>query len=122
MCIPSKYIRDFLCSSFKTLENTNNIERFNNITNLLNTEVFFKIIFDDYNWKIGKIQPNSFISASNENEITTWAKIEYSNKYNVFYKYDYQCNAAFESLNQYTNNNKWELIFLNEIYKIILMI
>jgi len=120
VCVPSKYIKEYLCCAYNYLQNSNNVERFNNISEYLNTEVFFKIMFDDNNWKIGKIQPNAFITASNANEITTWATIKYSEEHQVFFKYIDQLNNAFYSLNQYKNNEKWTLSYLNENYKIIL--
>lgn len=120
MCIPSKYIKNFLCSAYNYLQDSNNITRFNNISQKLNTEYFFKLIFDDNNWKIGKIQPNAFITASCNTEITTWAKINYSNLHKVFYKYEDQLNCALNSLTQYKNNEKWILNISNENYKIIL--
>jgi GDP-L-fucose synthase len=121
VCIPSKYIKNYLCCAYNYLQDSNNIERFNNMSHCLNAETFFKIMFDDKNWKIGKIQPNAFITASNNSEITTWGQITYSHEHKVFYKYHDQLNRAFNSLKQYNNNNnKWSLIFLNDNYKIIL--
>ena len=122
ICVPSKYIKSYLFSCYNYLQDSNNIKRFNSITDTckLNTEFFAKIIFDDNNWKIGKIEPNAFITASNMNEITTWAKIKYSNVYNVFYKYEDQLNRAFASLTKYKNNKRWQLCNLNGNYSIIL--
>jgi hypothetical protein len=120
VCVPSKYIKEYLCSPYNYLQDSKNVERFNNTSQNLNTELFFKIMFDDKNWKIGKIQPNAFISASNRSEITTWAAVKYSELHKVFYKYDDQLNRAFNSLENYKNNNKWSLQCLNQNYKIIL--
>lgn len=86
----------------------------------MNVELFIKIIFDDNNWKIGKIEPSAFITASNFNEITTWAKIKYSNVYKVFYKYEDQMNSAITCFRKYKNNNKWTLCNSNGNYNIIL--
>jgi hypothetical protein len=120
ICIPSKYIKSYLFSLYTYLQDSNNIKRFNNISHNLNTELFIKIIFVDNNWKIGKIEPNAFITASNFNEITTWAPIKYSKVYNVFYKYEDQMKIAFTSLIKYKNNNKWTLCNSNGNYNIIL--
>lgn len=120
ICVPSKYIKSFLFSFYTYLQDSNNITRFNNISNNLNVELFTKIIFDDNNWKIGKIEPNAFITASNSNEITTWAQVKYSNFYKVFYKYDDQLERAFTCLTKYKNNKRWQLFNLNGNYSIIL--
>jgi hypothetical protein len=120
ICVPSKYIKSYLFSFYTYLQDSNNITRFNNISNNLNVELFIKIIFDDNNWKIGKIEPNAFITASSFNEITTWGKVYYSNRYNIFYKYDDQLERAFTCLNKYKNNEKWHLCDSNGTYNIIL--
>jgi hypothetical protein len=120
ICIPSKFIKSFLFSCYTYLQNSNNITRLNSISHKLNVEFFTKIIFDDNNWKIGKIEPNSFITASNMNEITTWAKIKYSKVYKVFYKYEDQLKRAFTSLRKYKNNKRWQLYNLNGNYNISL--
>jgi len=122
ICVPSKYIKSYLFSCYNYLQDSNNIKRFNSISDnyKLNTEFFAKIIFDDNNWKIGKIEPNAFLTASNMNEITTWAKIKYSNVYKVFYKYKDQLNRAFASLRKYKNNKRWQLCNLDGNYSIIL--
>jgi hypothetical protein len=124
ICIPSKYIKSYLFSFYNYLQDPNNIKILNSIscilTTELNTEFFTKIIFDNNNWKIGKIEPNAFISASNINEITTWAEIQYSKLYEVFYKYEDQLNRAFTSLEKYKNNQRWHLCNSNGNYSIIL--
>jgi len=120
ICVPSKYIKSYLFSYYTYLQNSNNIKRLNSMSHNLNTEFFTKIIFDDNNWKIGKVEPSAFLTASNFNEITTWAKIEYSKVYKVFYKYEDQMNFAFTSLRKYKNNNKWTLCNSNGNYNIIL--
>jgi hypothetical protein len=118
VCLHSKYIKKYLSCTYNYLQDSKNIERFNNRS--LNSERFFNLIFDDYNWKIGKIQNNAFITASNINEITTWAEIKYSQEHKVFFKYGDQLNRAFNSLTQYNNNEKWTLSCLNNEYKIVL--
>ena len=120
ICVPSTYIKSYLFSYWTYLQDSSNIERFNRMSGELNVEVFAKVIFNDNNWKIGKIEPNSFITASSLNEITTWAKVHYSNTYKVFYKYEEQVIRAFDCLKQYKNNEKWHLYYLNGIYNIIL--
>jgi hypothetical protein len=114
MCIPVQFIKKFLCAPFNYLQDSNNIKRLNSLSEHLNTELFLKIIFEDNDWKIGKVQPNAFITASSLDEITIWASIQYSHTYNVFYKYEDQMNEAFQSLNQYNNNEKWKLICFDE--------
>ena len=121
ICIPSKYVKSYLFSYYNYLQDPNNINRLNSISHKLNAEYFLKIIFDDNNWKIGKIEPNSFISASNFNEITTWGKVKYSESHKVFYKYVDQLNRAFTSLRKYKHNKRWKLCNLNGNYSIILM-
>jgi tetratricopeptide (TPR) repeat protein len=121
ICVPSTYIKSYLFSFYTYLQYPNNVVRFNKISRELNSEYFIKVIFDDNNWKIGKIEPNAFITASSLNEITTWGKIYYSDRYNLFYKYEEQMIRAFNCLNQYKNNEKWHLCCLNGMYKIILM-
>lgn len=105
MYIPSQFIIKYLCAPWNCLQDSNNIERLNSLS--LNCERFLLLLFQDNNWKLGKIQPNAFLTASSYNEITTWSGIQYSHTYNVFYKYDDQMNRAFHSLSQYNNNEKW---------------
>lgn len=116
ICIPSKYIKKYLTDAFNYLENPNNINRLNNLP--LNIEIFYKLIFDDNNWKIGKIQNNAFLTASNINGLTTCKPILYSKKHNVFYKYIEQLTNSFDSLNSYNKKYKWN--FDNNKNKIIL--
>ena len=124
ICVPSKYIKSYLFSFYNYLQDSNNIKRLNSISCILNTELntefFTKIIFDDNNWKIGKIEPNAFITASNMNEITTWAEVKYCKLYKVFYKYEDQLKRAFASLIKYKNNKRWHLCNSNGNYSIIL--
>jgi hypothetical protein len=120
LCVPSTYIKSYLFSFYTYLQYPNNIVRFNNISNNLNVELFTRIIFDDNNWKIGKIEPNAFITASSLNEITTWGRVYYSNTYNMFYKYEEQMIRAFNCLNKYKNNEKWHLCYSDGMYNIIL--
>jgi hypothetical protein len=108
ICVPSKYIKDYLSSAFNYLQNSNNINRLNNLT--LNIEQFYKLIFDDNKWKIGKIQHNAFLTASNINGLTTCKPILYSEKHNVFYKYIEQLTNSFDALNIYNKNNKWKFV------------
>jgi hypothetical protein len=106
ICIPSIYIKDYLFTSY------NNINI--NVENLKNKdmciEAYFKTIFDEKKWKIGKIENNAFITASSNNEITTSIQPLYSEKYNVYYKYDYQLNSAYNNLEKYNNGSQWKYI------------
>jgi len=121
ICVPSKYIKSYLFSFYTYLQDSNNITRFNNISNNLNTESFTKIIFVDNNWNIGKIEPNAFITASNSNEITTWAPVKYSEVYKVFYKYEDQMKFAFTSLRKYQHNKRWKKL-CNSNGKVIIVL
>ena len=108
ICVQSKYIKDYLSSAFNYLQNSNNVNRLNNLT--LNIEIFYKLIFDDNNWKIGKIQNNAFLTASNSNGLTTCKPILYSEKHNVFYKYIEQLTNSFDALNSYNKKYKWKFV------------
>jgi hypothetical protein len=103
--IPYKYVKKFLTSFYNYLQNSNNISLLNSMD--LNAERFTKFIFETNNWKIGKISPNAFITASSYNEITTWGQVQYCETYKVFYKYSCPKNYAYDSLNKYNNNEKW---------------
>ena len=106
ICVPSKYIKKYLSCAFNYLQNPKNINRLNKLT--LNIEQYYKLIFDDKGWKIGKIQNNAFLTASKINDLTTSSKpILYSEKHNVFYKYIEQLTNAFDSLNKYNKKYNW---------------
>jgi hypothetical protein len=108
LCIPAKYIKDYLRSCYNYLQDSNNITRLNNMC--LNTEMFQKLIFNDYMWKIGKIEPNAFIAASSKNEICTWyssREIQYCPEKKVFYKYIDQLNRASNALSKYEKSKQW---------------
>jgi hypothetical protein len=118
ICVPSKYIKKYLSCAFNYLQNPKNINKLNNLE--LNIEKFYKLIFEDKGWKIGKIQNNAFLTASNINSITTSSKpILYSEKHNIFYKYIEQLTNSYDSLNSYNKNCKW--VFDNNSNKIILV-
>jgi hypothetical protein len=118
LCIPSIFIKEFLSSFFIYLNDSENINRFNNIS--LNAEKFCKIVFDDKKYKIGKIQNNAFITADSVNTKTTWSTITYSDDYKVHYKYKQQFDNAFDALKQYNFNKKWVNININGIDYIVL--
>jgi hypothetical protein len=107
MCISSKYIREYLSSFFNYLQDHNNVQYLNTLD--INAEQFAKLIFDKFNWKLGKIEPNAFITATNLNELTTWATISYCPDNNVYYKYPDQLRRAFDALKKYKKNNGWIL-------------
>jgi hypothetical protein len=114
ICVPSKYIKKYLFCAFNYLQNSKNINRLNNL--ILNVEQFYKLIFDDKGWKIGKIQNNAFLTASKITDLTTSCKpILYSEKHNVFYKYIEQLTNAFDSLNKYNKKYVWEISNNNKI-------
>jgi|688.fasta_scaffold387357_1 hypothetical protein len=114
ICVPSKYIIKYLSCAFNFLQNPKNIIKLNSL--ILNIEEYYKLLFDNKGWKIGKIQNNAFLTASKINDITTSCKpILYSEKHNVFYKYIEQLTNSFESLNNYNKNNKWIIINNNKI-------
>lgn len=105
VCIPSKYIREYLSSFYNYLQDSNNINYLNTLD--LNAELFAKLLFDKFNWKIGKIEPNAFITATNLYEVTTWSAISYCPKKKVYYKYSDQLKRAFHSLQKYDNHFSW---------------
>ncbi len=105
MCISSKYIKEYLSSFYNYLQDSSNINYLNTLD--INAELFAKLIFDTFNWKIGKIEPNAFITATNLHEITTWAPILYCLNKNVYYKYPDQLQRAFNSLQKYEHHFTW---------------
>lgn len=111
ICVSSKYIKEYLSAFYNYLQDHNNIDYLNTLT--INVEGFTKIIFDKFNWKIGKIEPNAFITATNLNEITTWAAISYCPNNNVYYKYPDQLHRAFNSLKKYENNKSWKILCID---------
>ena len=117
-CIPSMYIKTFLSCCYNNLQNSDNVHRFNDLE--LNPEKFLKLIFDDNNWKIGKIQNNAFLTAESENEITTWSKVIYDEKHKVHYKYKEQLDSAYESLSQYQTGYKWTYTHNDDFDRIVL--
>jgi hypothetical protein len=116
--VSSKYIKEYLSSFYNYLQDPSNINYLNN--SYLNAEQFIKIIFDKFNWKTGKIEPNAFITATNLNELTTWSAVKYCPEKNVYYKYDGQLQQAFDSLNKYKNNKGWNITYINNMDYIIL--
>jgi hypothetical protein len=122
MCIPSHKIKEYLCS-YNFLNDKNNINLLNSLD--LNAERYIKLIFETKGWIYSTIDPNSFITASGFDTITTFGTIKYCTIYNVFFKYDEQKDLAFHLLNQYNNNARWSIVFFmmvdnNIIHKIIL--
>lgn len=118
LCIPSIYIKSVLSCYYNNLQNPDNVHRFNDLE--LNPEKFIKLIFDDNNWKIGKIQNISFLTADSENEIATWSKVIYDEEHKVHYKYKEQMDSAYESLSQYQKGYKWTYTHNEDFDKIIL--
>ena len=108
ICVPFNYIRKYLTSTYDYLNDHNNVLKLNGLS--INNEKLYKLYFEEYNWEIGKITPNSFISADSANEITTWAKIRYSDERNVYYKYEEQMNDAYSAYEQYRNGSLWKYI------------
>ena len=107
ICVPSAYIKSYLYSFYNFVQLPANVKTLNTVP--LNVEHFAKKIFNENNWKVGKIEPNAFITASSLNEITTYGKVYYSDTYKLFFKYKDQMVTAFNSLNKYKNNEKWHL-------------
>ena len=117
ICIPSKYIKNFLTVFKSFLDDSNNIELINNtsfskVAGLefirLNSEMFTKLLFDINKWNVGKISSNSFISASSFQEITTlYNNISYDPTHNLYYKYYEQYIYALSRLNEYSHSKKW---------------
>ena len=75
----------------------------------LNIEGLYKMIFDEYNWDVGYIESNAFITTDSNNEITTWGTIKYSEKYKVYYKYEEQLNNSYIAFEKWKNGGKWIL-------------
>ena len=114
ICVPSKYIKEYLTSAFNFLQNPKNINKLNN--SMLNIERYYKLIFDNNDWKIGKIQNNAFLTASKISDLTTSSKpILYSEKHNVFYKYIEQLRNSFDSLSKYNKKYNWTISNNNKI-------
>lgn len=118
ICVPSKYIKEYLCCAYNFLQDSNNINILN--SNNLNTEKFFQLIFDKNNWKTRKIQPSAFLTASNYSEISTYGSIKLCPKRNVYYKYHRQLLTSWQSLKQYNNNHIWTLYNNNIILQCLL--
>jgi hypothetical protein len=109
LCIPSKFIKIYLTSPYNYLQDPNNINTLNEIQSC-NAETYLKLLFDINNFKIGKMQMNSFISADSTNDITTWNSIKYSEEYKVCFKYEEQLYNAFNALDDYKNGKRWKYI------------
>lgn len=105
ICVPSKFIKDYLKVSYEFLQDEKNIDELNSIS--LNVEQYFKFLFNKKKWEIGNIQNNSFITCEYPDEKSTWGIIKYSETHNVCYKYDEQLNNSYDGLEQYNNNQKW---------------
>ena len=124
VCVPSKYIKQYLYSNYEYLQNKNNIEYLNNLfisDKNINAEYFCEIVINSYNWNVGKIQNNSFISADKPNEITTWGIVNYDEEKKVFFKYKEQFDMAYNRLKEYNDGSNWTYIVENNIDKIILI-
>lgn len=117
LVVPAKYIVRYLTSTYNYLNDESNIDKLNRLD--LNNEKLYKLYFNENNWKIGKIQNNAFITCDSDKEITTWGEIKYSDKYNVYYKYEYQMNNSYESYEQYKNGDTWTYKY-SDIDRIIL--
>jgi hypothetical protein len=110
ICVPSSYIKDYLFSCYNNI-NTN-IENLKNKNMCI--EEYFKTIFDEKKWKIGKMDNNAFLSANSSNEITTTIQPLYSEKYDVYYKYEYQLNSSYDNLEKYKNGGHWKYIIKDD--------
>jgi len=84
-------------------------------------EKFLKIVFNNYNWKIGKIQINSFVTTDGMNEITTWTNVLYDEEHKVYYKYKEMLDKAYDGLNKFNNGYKWSYVLEDGIDKIKLI-
>lgn len=112
VCVPSKIIRKYLSMYYEYLQE-NHIEELNKLD--MNIEAYSLLLVQKNNWPIGKIMPNSFISADKLDEITTWGQVKYDEKRNIYYKYEVQVEDAYASLDLYKKNPVW-LINDNYIY------
>jgi hypothetical protein len=120
MCVPTKYIKNYLSSFYNYLQDSKNINTLN-AQPYLNAETFLKIVFTKFKWTIGKIEPNAFITASSQSEITTWAKIKYNSNLKVYYKYEDQLMKAYNAFKKYTTNKKWSIVNINNTKHIVLL-
>lgn len=107
MVIPNYLIKNFLTCVNDALNNPNKYPIKDQNCNI---EMLIKKIFDQNNWKIGKIDNNAFITCQNSSERTTWKQISFSQKYNVFYKYEDNLEKAQETLRRTKNNKCWKYI------------
>jgi hypothetical protein len=108
VCVPSFYVKKYISNFYYYLQEDKYINKLKNMS--LNGEKYAKFIFDDNNWKIGKIENNAFITTDSNNERTTWNKVQFSEKYNVFYKYEEQLNNTYDALQKYNDGKKWKYI------------
>ena len=118
VCVPSAYIKKYLYSFYNFLQLPTNIV---SLSKSYNVEYFAKVLFNENKWRIGKIEPNAFITASNLNEITTWGKVYYSSEYKLFFKYKDQMLRAINCSNKYQTSKKWHLCELKGIFNIIIL-
>ena len=121
LCVPSKYIRNYLSCHYNALQDKNNIDKFNKMSSEqnLNIEAFLQLQMNENNWKVGKIDNNSFLTAESGKETTTWADVKYDEDKKVFYKYPEQLIHSYNSLEKYNNGYKWT--YLKNEEKIVLL-
>jgi hypothetical protein len=108
VCVPTIFIKKYLSCYFEYLQDEKNVNKLNGMD--LNIEKYAKLMFDENEWKIGKLQNNAFVAAESMNEKTTWGSNKYSEKHKVFYKYDEQLNNTFNALTQYDNGERWKYV------------
>ena len=103
--IPSKYIKKYLCAPYNYLHDHYLINKIIANNEKFNCEKFIKFFMNNENWKYELIDSNGFLSADSSNELTSFSKILYCNKRNVFYKYQNQFNNAYSNLEKYKKND-----------------
>ena len=73
-------------------------------------EHFIKYIFIHNKWHVGKIPLNAFIAHSKKHQVTTSGGIEWSDKYNIFYKYIGQLETSHKNLSLWESGKRYRQI------------
>ena len=101
--VPKNLIKKVLTQMNECL---NSPENYNIKDKNLNIEQLVAIVYQKYEFILGKMCNTAFITADSKDERTTWADIQYSPTRNVFFKYVVNFENAFQALELYTKLNK----------------
>jgi hypothetical protein len=112
MVVPNTHVMDYLTLPFMYISDPAKSEVFhkraNMDWNLLNCEVFMRCIFEDMGWKLAFIKHTAFLTAESMADRTTWARIMHHPGRRVFYKYSFQLDEAYQSLDSHDKGGKWQ--------------